>query len=278
MVVVLLAATGLSPAGTIEIGWDSVAGAAGYRVYLGTASGNYNTSIDVGQATTTSLGNLGDCTTYYVAVKAYNQAGQSPGFSNEVTGWARPELSSQTLTAMQGEQLVLGIDGANFESGAEVTIDEAAIPNDVYGNPLILFGSFTVRSCHHAEALVRVEPSVSGLQAMGLGELALPIEVVNPDGAFRSRSVPLEILFNESRADVNRTRGRTTDRVDGDDLATLARSWASDYGDPLFEFGVDLDGDTDVDGDDLALLAGVFGRCRSAESWTVAACGDDPGS
>lgn len=278
MAAALFVVTGLSPAGTLEIGWDSVAGAAGYRVYVGTTPGNYSTSSDVGQKTTMLLGNLADCQNYYVAVKAYNQAGQSPSFSNEVKGWARPELSSQMLTAAQGEQFVLSIDGANFESGAEMTIEESAIPNDVFGNPLILFGSFTVRNCHRAEALVTVEPSVPGLQAMGLGELVLPVEVVNPDGAFRSRSIPLEIQFSESRADVNRMNSRTTDRVDGDDLATLARSWASDYGDPLFEFGVDLDGDTDVDGDDLALLAGVFGRCRSAESWTVAACGDDPGS
>ena len=39
-----------------------------------------------------------------------------------------------------------------------------------------------------------------------------------------------------------------------------------------FEYRYDLDGDSDVDGDDLALLAQVFGRCRDVDDWTVDAC------
>lgn len=274
----LVGTFGSAAGGNIEVGWDAVSGASGYRVYLGTQSGNYTASIDVGPATQTSLSALADCKTYYVAVKAYNQAGESQSFSNEVTGWARPELSGVTRTVAQGEQLVLDIAGANFESGAEVRFDEAVIPDDVFGNPLILVGPVSVVSCHKAQALLTVEPSSASLQPMPLGALDLPVEVVNPDGAWRGGAIPLQVEFDRSRADTNRSNPRTNDRVDGDDLATLVKSWASGYGDSDFAWHVDLDGDTDVDGDDLALLALVFGRCRDGEAWTVKACEDRDGT
>ena len=41
-----------------------------------------------------TLVNLTPCTTYYIAVKAYNLGGESPEFSNEVQGWARPSVGS----------------------------------------------------------------------------------------------------------------------------------------------------------------------------------------
>lgn len=272
------AATAPAHAASIDLGWDAVAGAGGYRVYVGTSPGQYDTTIDVGPTTTTSLSDLDDCATYYVAVKAYNQAGESQSFSNEIAGWGRPELTQSAATAVQGEQLVLDIDGANFESGAELTIDTSSIPTDVVGNPLLVFGPIAVLSCHHAEALVAIEPGSAALQPMPLGVVSLPVQVVNPDGVFRNGSLALEVLFDEARADVNRSNARTLDRVDGDDLATLVRSWASGWGDSEFEWAVDLDGDTDVDGEDLALLALIFGRCRAGESWTTEACLDRAGT
>jgi hypothetical protein len=49
-------------------------------------------------------------------------------------------------------------------------------------------------------------------------------------------------------------------RVDGFDLASLARAFGSSAGNPAFKAGADLDRDDDVDGDDLNILAAYFGR------------------
>ena len=47
-------------------------------------------------------------------------------------------------------------------------------------------------------------------------------------------------------------------RVDGFDLARLARAFGTTFSDPNFDPSVDLDGDGDVDGIDLANLANSF--------------------
>lgn len=49
-------------------------------------------------------------------------------------------------------------------------------------------------------------------------------------------------------------------RVDGFDLARLARAFGSSTGQPAYDETVDYDRDGDVDGDDLAILAAQFGR------------------
>lgn len=48
---------------------------AGYRVYVGTSPGSYNTSIDVGKVTSYSLANLKPGVTYYFTVTAYDVSG-----------------------------------------------------------------------------------------------------------------------------------------------------------------------------------------------------------
>ena len=82
----------------------------------------------------------------------------------------------------------------------------------------------------------------------------------------------LDVQFNEARADINRLHARTVDRVNGDDLASLARGFASSLGQPGFEFDCDMDGDTDIDGNDLALFSTVFGKCRVGSVWTNDPC------
>ena len=49
-------------------------------------------------------------------------------------------------------------------------------------------------------------------------------------------------------------------RVDGFDLASLARAFGTSAPNPAFKAGADLDRDDDVDGDDLNILAAYFGR------------------
>ena len=73
----------------------------GYKLYAGAASGNYNQTIDVGNTTTYTLGNLSDGATYYFAVTDYDGSGNASGYSNEVSK-TFPYLYSLTATAGAG--------------------------------------------------------------------------------------------------------------------------------------------------------------------------------
>jgi len=80
-----------------KLAWDtpSVGGAVdGYRIYWRTTDGVYSDANSVGDIKDTeypfnSLGLLQEKTTYFFAVKAYNQAGESEK-SNEVS-WTVPD-------------------------------------------------------------------------------------------------------------------------------------------------------------------------------------------
>jgi hypothetical protein len=70
---------------TLSWGPSTSTNVAGYKVYVGTASGVYSSSITVGSATTYTVSNLGVASTYYFAVAAYNTSGIESSFSNEVS-------------------------------------------------------------------------------------------------------------------------------------------------------------------------------------------------
>ena len=261
-------------AGTVELAWDAVAGASGYRASYGTSTGQYTGVQDLGSATSGSLTGLNDCTTYYIAVKAYDsQGGISTVFSNEVSGWARPEVTSLTPAQVdQGDQLTLDIRGSNFAPGADLVYDIVGLPQDVQGNDLITLENVSVTSCNQIQALVTIEPTARGQRAMELGDFTVDFEVVNPDTVFGLGSDTIAVQFDELRTDINRSDATTTDRVDGKDLVWLAHSHASAEGDPFFNPDADLDGDGIVDGNDLAMLAARFGQCWTGSGWSNGAC------
>ncbi len=58
---------------------------AGYKVYMGTASGRYGTPLDVGNVTSYVVSNLTVGTTYYFAVTSYSSSGSESTPSNEVS-------------------------------------------------------------------------------------------------------------------------------------------------------------------------------------------------
>jgi len=66
---------------------DSVT--TGYKIYYGTASGNYGIPINVGNVTTFTLTGLTQGQTYFLAATAYSASGLESGFSNEVSGTAK---------------------------------------------------------------------------------------------------------------------------------------------------------------------------------------------
>jgi hypothetical protein len=58
---------------------------AGYKVYHGTESRLYDTSVDAGMVTSQEIGGLIEGVTYYFAVTAYNAGGVESYFSEEVS-------------------------------------------------------------------------------------------------------------------------------------------------------------------------------------------------
>ena len=77
--------TGTSTTATLT--WNPVTstGLAGYKVYMGTASGVYGTSINAGNVTSYMVSNLALGTTYYFVVTGYNSGGSESLPSNEVS-------------------------------------------------------------------------------------------------------------------------------------------------------------------------------------------------
>ena len=73
-------------AGNAVLSWDpnTESDLAGYKAYVGTASGVYGSSIDVGNQTTYTITGLGSGTFYFV-VTAYNTSGIESVHSNEVS-------------------------------------------------------------------------------------------------------------------------------------------------------------------------------------------------
>jgi hypothetical protein len=80
------------------------------------------------------------------------------------------------------------------------------------------------------------------------------MHVFNTDGFEVYSDVFFGVIPPRSSTDVD-----GTGRVDGFDLARLARAFGASYPDPRYDVLADLDGDADVDGMDLSRLANNFG-------------------
>ncbi len=165
---VLLFSAGRALAGTATLAWDPVpdTDVTGYKIYYGTSSGTYPNVVDAGNVTTYSLTTLTDCTLYYFAVKAYDQAGNiSVAYSNEISGYPKPTVTA--VSPASGLQnaggLALTLTGANFRTGATA----------IFSGTGITVNSVSVASCTSLTANV----SIALTAATGLRD----VTVKNPD-------------------------------------------------------------------------------------------------
>jgi hypothetical protein len=257
----LAAAVCPAHAGVIMLSWDPVAGATGYRVYYGNQAGQYPQSVDAGNTTSATLTGLTDCVDWHLAVKAYNAAGESPSFSNEVVGWPRPEVGTPAPAAqIQGSQFTLEVTGSNFQPGATVEID----------NPNVFLDAVAVLACDRIQIAATIEPTARGVRPAQVGRYTL--SVVNPDTVYGARSQGFEVQINPQRFDLDDRAGPSQDRLDGRDTIWVSRLFASREGDPNYQPDSDFDGDGWVDGNDLAYIVSNLGRCWDGTQWNVAAC------
>lgn len=122
------------PSGTASLAWDSSTSSdvAGYRVYMGTTSGNYTSSVVAGNATTTTISGLVTGATYYFAVKAYNTSGVESAFSNEIS--FVPGTATLRLSVTANGQAVLtvkGLAGHTYEVQTSRTLTSWSILGNV---------------------------------------------------------------------------------------------------------------------------------------------------
>jgi hypothetical protein len=78
-------AQGRADAAQINLAWDVSDGAAGYKIYSGTASNNYTWVVNVGNTTSYTTANLTDGYTYYFAATAYDASLLESDHSAEVS-------------------------------------------------------------------------------------------------------------------------------------------------------------------------------------------------
>jgi hypothetical protein len=88
-----LTVTAVTTTGSVHLAWTAPTtytdgtpqtDLTGYKIYYGTSSGNYTTSIDIGNVTSYTLTNLATGT-YFISVTAYDSSRIESNFSNEVT-------------------------------------------------------------------------------------------------------------------------------------------------------------------------------------------------
>ena len=167
-------------AGSMDLAWDPVShpDLAGYRVYYGTASGNYPQSVNVGLATSSSLSGITDCATQYIAIRSVAVNGaESAGISNEIGGWPRPSISGVTPQQIgQGQSAALVVTGNNFKPDSTLEFDD----------PTVRVLSIQVDSCTQITAQVEV-----GLSAPA-GSLAF--DVVHGDRVYGSSTDLLTVI------------------------------------------------------------------------------------
>ena len=69
----------------VTLEWQASSGdVAGYNVYQGTSSRDYDVSMDIGNWTSVTIADLAEDEVYYFAVTAYDSEDNESGYSNEV--------------------------------------------------------------------------------------------------------------------------------------------------------------------------------------------------
>jgi hypothetical protein len=103
----------------VTLAWDPnpEANLAGYKVYYGSASGNYSFMVDVGNWTSLTISGLEAGKTYYFAATAYGPAGEESGMSDELR-YDTPKPNSNFLSPTKASG-----------DTADYTIPESAGPN-----------------------------------------------------------------------------------------------------------------------------------------------------
>ena len=103
-ILAILAIAGIAQAATVQVTWNpnTEEDLAGYRLYVGKASGQYGEPVDVGNVT----GHVMEITpqhgaTYYFALTAYDTSGNESGYSDEASCFVPDGVKPEKPTGLR---------------------------------------------------------------------------------------------------------------------------------------------------------------------------------
>jgi len=103
-ILAILAIAGIAQAATVQVTWNpnTEEDLAGYRLYVGQASGQYGEPVDVGNVT----GHVMEITpeygaTYYFALTAYDTSGNESGYSDEASCFVPDDRAPEKPTGLR---------------------------------------------------------------------------------------------------------------------------------------------------------------------------------
>jgi len=126
-------------AAQVQLAWDTpvqangtpVPNVAGYNLYYGSQSGQYQTVVPVGLTTTYTVQNVSTEQTYFFVVKAYDSTGTESAFSNEISVTLPTNTTGESIIP-QRQMRVVSVDSQ------EPVGENGAATNAIGGNATTL--------------------------------------------------------------------------------------------------------------------------------------------
>ncbi|MGP8197902.1 MAG: hypothetical protein ACLQU4_00185 [Limisphaerales bacterium] len=144
--------------------------AIGYLIHYGTASGQYSSSVDVGNMTTSTVQGLTAGATYFFAISCYDTNGLESPLSNEIS--CAPGPSTVGMSAMATGQFALTANGLSGQSygipAAQGTYRGLSAPTDS-----------ARQQTNSGSILSSVASSGSVSASFDLGSQTMPLSAVN---------------------------------------------------------------------------------------------------
>lgn len=151
-------------AGTVNLSWTApttnsdgtvLSDLAGYKVYYGTSSGSYASSVNVGNVTSYQI-TLADGSTYYFAVTAYDIYGNESAYSSQAYKYVGADTAAPTISGVYTSSLSYNSVTVNWTTNEASDTQVKYGATQSYGASTAL-GSTLVTS--HSQTVTGLSPS-----------------------------------------------------------------------------------------------------------------------
>jgi len=124
----LFSALPIAHAASVTLAWNRAvaSGLAGYHLYTGVSSGNYTSSLNVGNQTNATISGLTTGARYYFAVTSYTSNGLESAFSNEISYTPTNSTSTNLLPTVV---LTAPANGSSYTAPANVSLSASVTAN-----------------------------------------------------------------------------------------------------------------------------------------------------